>query len=122
MSLTLLRRLAALGAAYAIALQAIAMGVAAPPFDPAFGGDLLAVVCAGAGTGEQPAPAGRHETCALCVMPGGCGGHALPTHDTASVVPGRFVGAALPPFAYAQVVVAERKDRTHGARAPPAVS
>jgi len=119
----LLRRLAALCVAYAIALQAIVAGFVTPRLDAAYPGlafsvDAPAVICAG--SPDQPAPVERHDNCVLCVMPGGCAGHALLDHGAAAVVPTPAISVAAAPAAPAPTRAFARGNRSHAARAPPA--
>jgi hypothetical protein len=113
----LLRRLGALCAAYAVALQVIVAGLAAPQLDIAFNADALVAICTG--SGERPAPVGPHDGCVLCVMPGGCVGHALPGAGGA-IVPTPVASVAAAPAAPTDVLAVARPHRSHAARAPPA--
>ena len=112
------RRLIALVAAYALALQTLlAAVVAAAPFDP-----LASVVCS---TGDAPAPSDapaspspEHQLgCVLCPL--GCGGAAaLPSFATIAVGIDRRGMPLRPPRVAASV--ARAPSRAGLARAPPA--
>jgi len=117
-----LRRLAALCAAYALALQAIVVGLA-PQLDVAYPGlafdaSALAVICAG--SSDQPAPVERHDNCVLCVMPGGCTGLALLDNGAGAVAPTPAASIAPTSMAPVSASAPARSARSHAARAPPA--
>ena len=115
--MSLLRRLAAMCAAYAVALQVIVAGFTAPQLDFAYP-DALMVICAG--SNDQPVPVDRHHKCVLCVMPGGCAGHALlDTGGVGAVAPLLTGSVAAAPVALTQGPAVARTERSHAARAPP---
>jgi hypothetical protein len=118
MSVPPIRRLIALCAAYAIALQALVSGLVAAPLGASLDAAALAVICGSAG--DQPSPLDDHHACGPCVMPGGCAGHALPEQDVATIGLAHAVGSRLAPLVKAAALVVSRADHAHAARAPPA--
>ena len=112
----LIRRIAALTAAYAIALQAILSGfVSAAPA----GLDSLAVLCTGGSTHDDAAPPPRHDLdCQACPLACGGGAPAL-TPSGATVSPVRLAAVRPECIASPQTMPPHAKHRLQDSRAPP---
>lgn len=113
------RRIVALLAAYALALQALLAAFSAlPAVALAAQGNEFAVCQPGADKDGAPAQPAGHAPCLACLA-GHCA--AAGPDRAASIVPWRAPAVTAAPVAYyAECVTLTQRPRPHGPRAPPA--
>src|SRR5262245_39103410 len=112
---SLIRKSAALIAAYAIALQTLVSG-----FAPAghFGFDPFAVICTADSSGEhQPAPAQHCGDCGACLAACGSSPPLLPANAT--FAPVRFSEQSAPATVLIAAPASQPRHQPQESRAPP---